>query len=1265
MKNLKKDKKTSNEDSLQEETSGALSKSNTDLTGELSLLEMIEIDLNSGSDTIEQVAPCKKKLQATNKPPIKVELSQTEEGWFADNVLGPFESEALARYAGQHKGQAELITRWLKFDDKSIPKKPIEDLTFIKGGFSGGNNGIKVEDKDKKAYFLKGYAQATLLEKRKTDSLSTERTVGKQPESVDTIAGTETEDEKGGSSLEEDAIKRQFDALCKQALKNKKAIYEYIAVECYAKAGLNPPFRSHLFQDENGKVFLANDWTEKVGSVLPEERKPKDKKEKTETSSEVRKDKEELQDLEKTETDGKSTQIGNETEESSTLVQNDTEKKPTDRRKGKKPKPVKQGQSPHKVWEIKKPFVQESKAFKQGLAMDLVFGMHDMLNADNWKFVGDEETGVVVPFDFGGPFDARATALTLEEDGKQKKEGWEIPKNANAIGRWLNTATLSMLEFAEKTEESRQKSVYSGVSKSTLQESAEFMDQRWDDVLKFMEEELTAKGVHPEEIKDLMRIVGIRAKTMHMLCTNQLAMGEYLSWDPKLGLSGKFPGLQADPEGRKKALENADEESKNQPLVATVPRERVKDGGTLRTGLVETEMHDDKLCVRVYQSVFAPLNKGTLTKGYKDVYQNPEDTSIVISSSKNKKDESADTCFNVGQPLRALKWAERYMTQHGVNADSAPAVRSFLVPYEDYLSLLDQSVQQEKLGNVSNVQGMKNVDSNSATDQFELSEKQLEVLKKSAVGGTLQSYFTSEIPKKEEGIDHGETNSLRSLYDKLGVPVFADTLAGEYHPWLAGEGHLVQSGAPTKQKSLRMVMETLQKLTELDKEGKTVASDDKDAVQLKEFLVQHVGGNSRYLPGIQREMVHLKGIDAKEAPGGIELSEGSALTEEDWRKIRESGIVPFFMNEIVASASTQVEILKEQGTWTKALDKEEKPDPEKGPEVYTYTGEDSDLNFDKLIGGRRQQKHESPKQEGSLRKSILKALGGDDEEITGKVIETLQKSSLFKEGSGAAKALKTLLDQVGWNALLNAAGDRIEDVLISLGLYGEAWMSAENETGKVAFTRGRRSEGVAEYLEEDLEDIAEERAKEEGKPDHVVRSEMNAELSSIPALEKFTDEDLRISPTNPPVGKCLTDITPYVILARKLQQADELLKTKLEDAKKEQGSEQEAAQDRAKKQNEFSRLDALTKALIMVSKVTKDGKQFSIWKNVTGAITKSNGDLQSAHNAIQEEIWAVYSLDLLKQKISQLQEQLNKVASELDEMQGSGMDMFTDMNQDI
>ncbi|WP_299848842.1 hypothetical protein [uncultured Roseovarius sp.] len=1164
------------------------------------------------------------------KSAVMQRVRQDKEGWFTDNGTGPYESEFDAKYqeyAETYPGQAQIIERWEKFTPANIEVKEIgsyEDLGEKHGKtFGGGNNGMWVRDKtDNQEYFIKGYArenmpkpesepypkdmksqdEAPLIEpkegldedspvkvpqksgepsaakKDKPARTGEKKPAKKQDPTAKEPAEKPAEEEKDPVSLQ---AEERFKERLKQAMKNKKSIYEYMAIEAYAKAGLEPPFRSRLYQDEKGRVFVANDWTNNVGSVLPNER-----------------------------------------------------------RKGS----GKKKESQFDRWDRAKLFIQGSEAFKNGLAMDLVFGMHDMLNADNWKFVGTEEEGDVKPFDFGGPFDVRATSLQVDKEGRQDKEGWAIAENSNVLGKWLNEATLSMLNFAEgkgasqkEADQRRKKSVYANVSEDILKNSAMFVKDRWETIIGFVETELGKKGVHPEDVEAVVKVLKVRAKTMQLLASNEMPSGQYIAWNPDTSLAEKFPGLSADPKARRARLQ---EDKTTEPLVATVPRERVEGGGLLHTGLVETERKYGKICVRVYQTAFAPLNDKTVDSKFKDVYQDPLTNQIQVSTNQKKSGEVASTCFGVGRPLRALKWAEQYLTQHGVNADAQPVVRSFLVPYETYLKLLDKTIQHGSKKEPAE-DFIQNIDSHSAPDQLEMRASHLAELKKSALAGSLDTYVMSAPQefKSTDRISHGNTKPMRALYDRLGVPVFADTMSDEYHPWVTHDKHVDQSSGSGKRRKLRSLSDIMSRLDELTLSRKDEAPEAEEiegneeieaAAKLKLFLIKHVGENSRYLGAVQREYSHLKNVRANEAPPGIALDPSPDMTDGDRETILHSEIVRFYMNDIVGSALTQLEILRQYGSWTKAVNKEKKPDCTEGPEVYSYSSFDMSQDFE----GHRAQHFKPMIPFRSLRWEMASTYHLEKydsrlrETRSKRVLDKMRETGLLKGDPGPADQLLVNLIDSDNPELLGLSDDDMMDLLISTGIYGKAWMSAAAGDEDVAFSTSRRSEGSAEYLAEDLEGIATSRSNREDKSKNLVKREINAELGVIPALEKFTDKGLRFSPTHAPRGKQRTDISAYATLAREL-------------AKRTEDMSEEGKQDLAN--------SALKDALVRIRSNLRDKTdesvwkmEFALWKATTQEMTKGPGALSDARALLGEALKDVSDPTELDNKISQVEKDLDK-----------------------
>lgn len=190
-------------------------------------------------------------------------------------------------------------------------------------------------------------------------------------------------------------------------------------------------------------------------------------------------------------------------------------------------------------------------------------------------------------------------------------------------------------------------------------------------------------------------------------------------------------------------------------------------------GDTETEVQNGHTYVRVYQTVFAPV-EGSST--YKDVQQDPADGRIVFKGS-------GDFWLNAGRPWRAFHYVRTYRGQGlrnrakdkltGTSRDQGqPIVRSFLIPYEAYQALTGQTIaesQKEALGEEYNL----NTDTNKDTDQFLIRQDNKKALVASALPGSLVSYVIDQNIGEYLGLGqqhHGEVRPLGALANRLGIP---------------------------------------------------------------------------------------------------------------------------------------------------------------------------------------------------------------------------------------------------------------------------------------------------------------------------------------------------------------------------------------------------------------------------------------------------------------------------------------------------------------
>ncbi|MDH6133269.1 DNA-binding FrmR family transcriptional regulator [Kitasatospora sp. MAA4] len=116
---------------------------------------------------------------------------------------------------------------------------------------------------------------------------------------------------------------------------------------------------------------------------------------------------------------------------------------------------------------------------------------------------------------------------------------------------------------------------------------------------------------------------------------------------------------------------------------------------TVYRGEVEVEFHDREPFVRLYTTVVseqeltpAPGRPGGMTSTFKDIQQDPKTGEIKISVGGDSV-----LWTGAGRPLRAFKWAEKYIADLGPR--TKPLLRSYLVPLSTYRTIVDNAIHEE------------------------------------------------------------------------------------------------------------------------------------------------------------------------------------------------------------------------------------------------------------------------------------------------------------------------------------------------------------------------------------------------------------------------------------------------------------------------------------------------------------------------------------------------------------------------------------------
>jgi len=197
-----------------------------------------------------------------------------------------------------------------------------------------------------------------------------------------------------------------------------------------------------------------------------------------------------------------------------------------------------------------------------------------------------------------------------------------------------------------------------------------------------------------------------------------------------------------------------------------LPPERVPggvggDNRSIHRGFVEQETYKRRkqilsAAVRLYVTVFSEAVVKNGKSEYKDIQQN--NGRVEIYSGKDPI-----LWVNAGQPLRAIKWYEKYKAQ---STDAKPLIRSFLIPASIYYEISSRAGLESEAS--KNPKRSFNVDRHYASDQFGIRGTDLNLLKSNIISGSLITY-TENINHVTPGTA-GQVKPISDLRRRLGVP---------------------------------------------------------------------------------------------------------------------------------------------------------------------------------------------------------------------------------------------------------------------------------------------------------------------------------------------------------------------------------------------------------------------------------------------------------------------------------------------------------------
>ncbi|MCA6091947.1 DUF4157 domain-containing protein [Streptomyces sp. SCA3-4] len=192
-------------------------------------------------------------------------------------------------------------------------------------------------------------------------------------------------------------------------------------------------------------------------------------------------------------------------------------------------------------------------------------------------------------------------------------------------------------------------------------------------------------------------------------------------------------------------------------------------------GDIDVEEHGGETCVRVYQTVFAPVMGAGR---HKDVQQHG-------GGAIDFRNQKGSGWLNMGRPWRAMHYMRTYQDQKnraapsgaGVpTAQTTSLVRSFLVPLETYRQVTGHAVSEQQINATHDPRNLnQSTDKVKDTDQYEVRGIWMAQVAATAVPDSLVTYapdgLVAELRKDSR---HGRVEPLSSLLGRLGMPDLQD-----------------------------------------------------------------------------------------------------------------------------------------------------------------------------------------------------------------------------------------------------------------------------------------------------------------------------------------------------------------------------------------------------------------------------------------------------------------------------------------------------------
>lgn len=184
------------------------------------------------------------------------------------------------------------------------------------------------------------------------------------------------------------------------------------------------------------------------------------------------------------------------------------------------------------------------------------------------------------------------------------------------------------------------------------------------------------------------------------------------------------------------------------------------ENNVIHRGIAEQEFFNGQPATRIYVTVFSAAEVDAQGKTtFKDIHQDKDKIVRIYPGG------APILWVNGGDPLRALKWYEKYKAQ---DKNAKPLIRSFALPTHCFNTISKNAILEQDAGKTNKHERSFNVDRHYAPNQFGIRGNDLKMLQEKALQGSLITY-TDNVHYAPPC--SGEIKTVNSLRERLGVPL--------------------------------------------------------------------------------------------------------------------------------------------------------------------------------------------------------------------------------------------------------------------------------------------------------------------------------------------------------------------------------------------------------------------------------------------------------------------------------------------------------------